>query len=77
LRFTMSANSSEVKNLGDGSNFEDRITVQRAWIAVGELAIGDDAAAIRFDDTHDNAGRLLLMIDASYEDRADFVGARN
>ena len=47
--------------------------MDRPWA----VAIGDDAAAIRFDYTHDNAGRLLLMIDASYEGLADFVGARN
>ena len=65
------------EDLGDGSNFEDRITIERAWIAVGELAIGDNAAAIRVDDTRDNADRLLLLIHAFYEDFADFVGARN
>ncbi len=65
------------EDLGDGSNFEDRIPIERAWIAVGEAAIGDDAAAGRFDDTHDNADRLLLLINAFYENLADFVGARN
>ena len=67
----MSANTSEVKTL------ETDPISKRAWIAVGEVAIGDDAAAIRFDDTHDNAERLLLLINASYEDFADFVGAKN
>ena len=65
------------EDLGDGSNFEDRITIERAWITFGEVAIGDDAAAIRFDDTHNNADRLLLSIDAFYEYFADFVVARN
>src|SRR5580658_5517841 len=65
------------EDLGDGSNFEDRITIERAWIAFGEVAIGDDAAAGRFDDARDNADRLLLSINAFYEDLADFVVARN
>jgi hypothetical protein len=65
------------EDLSDGSNFEDRITIERAWIVFGEVAIGYDTAAIRFDDTHDNADGLLLLINAFYEDFADFVGARN
>src|SRR5712691_2740646 len=63
------------EDLGDRSDFEDRIPIERAWIARGEVTIGDDAAAIRLDDTHDNADRLLLLINASYEDLADFVAA--
>ena len=65
------------EDLGDRSDFEDRISIERAWIAVGEVAIGDDAAAIRFDDAHDNADRLLLLINSSDEDLADVVAARN
>src|SRR5262249_50847312 len=65
------------EDLGEGSNFEDRITIERAWIAVGELAIGHNPAAIRVDDTRDNADRLLLLINSFYEDFADFVGAGN
>src|SRR5262249_54039776 len=65
------------ENLGDGSNFEDRISIERAWIAAGEIAIGDDVPAIRFDHSRDNADRLLLMINAFYEDFADFLGAKN
>jgi hypothetical protein len=64
------------EDLGDGSNFEDRISIERSWIVLVEVAISDDAAARRFDDTHDNAHRLLLLIDASYEDLADCVGAK-
>ncbi len=65
------------EDLGDGSDLEDRVSIDAAWIAVGEVAIGDDAAAIRFDDTHHNADRLLLMINSSDEDLADLVGAEN
>jgi len=65
------------EDLGDGSNLEDRIPIERAGITVGEVAIGDDAAAIRFDDSHDNADRLLLLINAFDENLADFVGASN
>lgn len=64
------------KDLGDGSDFEDGISIERSWIAVGEVAISDNAAAGRFDDTHDNAHRLLLLIDVSYEDLADLVCAK-
>ena len=39
--------------------------------------MGDDAAAGRFDDTHDNADRLLLLINAFDENLADFAGAKN
>ena len=47
-----------------------------ARLALGEVAIGD-AAAIRVDDTGDNADRLLLLIHTSCEDFADFASARN
>jgi len=73
LRFTISANSSEVKTLVTDPISEDRVTIERAWIVVGEVAIVDDAAAGGFDETHDNADRLLLSIDAFYKDFADFV----
>ena len=63
------------EDLGDGSNFEDRISIERAWIAVGEAAIGDDAAAGRFDDTHDNADRTFLLLNTFCEDLADFVSS--
>jgi hypothetical protein len=69
--------SPESEDLGNGSNFKDRITIERAWIALGEVAIGDDVAAGRFDDTHDNTYRLLLSINTFYEDFADFAGAEN
>jgi hypothetical protein len=64
------------EDLGDGSNFEDRISIDLARLALGEVAIGD-AAAIRVDDTGDNADRLLLLIHTSCEDFADFASARN
>ena len=65
------------EDLGDGSDLEDRVSIDGAWIAVGEVAIGDDAAAIRFDDARHNADRLLLLINSSDENLADFVAARN
>ena len=65
------------EDLGDGPNFEDRISIERAWIAFDEVAIGDDAAAGRFDDTNHNADCLLLLINAFYEDRADLVSWKN
>jgi hypothetical protein len=51
--------------------------IERAWIAVGEAAIGDDAAAGRLDDADDNADGLLLLINAFDENRADFVVGKN
>src|SRR5262245_52483380 len=65
------------EDLGDGSNLEDRISIERARIAIGQVAMGDDEAAIRFDHSRDNADRLLLIINAFYEDFADFLGAKN
>jgi hypothetical protein len=56
---------------------EDGISVHRTWIALGEFTVGDHVAAVRFDDTDDDAKRLFLMIVASYEDLADLVGASN
>ena len=50
---------------------------QLLWIAVGGVAVGDNAAAGRFDDTHDNADRLLLLINTFYENRANFVSSKN
>jgi len=44
---------------------------------MGEVAIGDDAADIWFDDSRDNADRLLLLINAFYKDFTDFAGAKN
>jgi hypothetical protein len=65
------------EDLGDGSNFEDRISIERAWIAFGEVAMGDDAAAGRFDDANNNADRLLLSINAFYENLENFVSSKN
>src|SRR5215831_1227948 len=81
-RFTISANSSEVKTLETDpiSKIVSPSSVPGLPIrevATGKVAIGDDSAAITFDDTHDNADRLLLFINPSYEDLADFVGANN
>ncbi len=74
-RFIMSANTSEVKTFVM-DDFEDRL-VDLAWIVFGEVAMGDDAASGRFDDSHDNADRLLLLIDTFSENLADVVIARD
>jgi hypothetical protein len=65
------------EDLGDGSNFEDRISIDHAWIAFGEVAIGDDAATGRLNDTNHNADCLLLLSNAFYENRANFVSWKN
>src|SRR5262245_52540579 len=49
------------EDLRDRPDLEDRVSIDHAWIALGEVAMSDDAATTRFDETHDNAGRLLLL----------------
>jgi hypothetical protein len=44
---------------------------------MGEVALRDDAATGRFDDTHHNAYGELLLIDPSYEDLANFLVSKN
>ncbi len=39
--------------------------------------MGDDAAAGRFDDANNNADRLLLSINAFYENLENFVSSKN
>jgi hypothetical protein len=41
------------------------------------VAVGNDAAAIRFDDAHHDADRLPLLINSPDENLADVVAARN
>ena len=48
------------EDLGDRSDFENRVSIDLAWIALGEVAIGNEAATTRFDKAHDNTRRLLL-----------------
>jgi hypothetical protein len=63
------------ENFGDRANLEDRLSIDRARIAICKIAMGDDPAAAGFGDTHHNSDRLLLLINASHEDLADFVVA--
>ena len=52
------------EDLGEGSDFEQRVATHRARVALRERAVGVGVAALRIHDAGHHAGGLFFLIDA-------------
>jgi len=59
---------------GEGADLE--YGVERAWIVLIPLAMGEDSPSLRSYDAHDDAGTLMLDVDMVDAEGLDFLGRR-
>lgn len=60
------------ENLGDGTDLEDGVAVDRARIVGAKAAMRDDAPAVGVDNADDDAEALFFDVDALLKDTVDF-----